>query len=46
MIKLGPIRIYFGGRITAWRMVGIGWRETWFLGFSVNINLWKYSYDE
>ncbi len=36
MICLGGFRIYTGGLIYGWRLVGIGWRGTWFLGFSVS----------
>ena len=46
MIKLGPIVIYTGGYLNGWRMVGIGWRVTWFFGFSVNEKLLRYSYDD
>lgn len=35
MIKFKGIVIYLGTLSWGWRMFGIGWKTTWFLGLSI-----------
>lgn len=36
MKSIGHLRIYLGTPGWGWIMYGIGWKNIWFLGFSVN----------
>jgi len=36
MLKLKHFVIYTGAYLWGWRMIGIGWKTTWFFGVSIN----------